>query len=174
MRFHGSYRNGTPSELAAEFIGTAGTGRLNLKTEEFTDPFILSTDNVMAVHFAHGGAQGECGAVNILYSSPEGIRVLHGNHVYGGLDCDDLIQQLPVLRVFADTVPALTGSKLPEGWKYMYMGALNYFVVRQQVCDETEAFIEYLMNNDGQSWQIFDAVAWLYGADYSTEPRQFK
>lgn len=169
-------RTGTPSQFAAEYLGKAGNGLIGLKNEKLINTDGLSAKNVLAVHFAGTGAQGEAGAVEILYHSPEGVRVLHGNYVYGELDCDALMHMLPVLKIFdcKRMLASPADTKLPEGWGYMYMGAMNHFVVRQQVCDETEAFIEYLMNNDGQSWQIFDAVAWFYGADYSTEPRQFK
>ncbi len=169
-------RTGAPEKLTAEFLSIVGTGRLNLKTENLVNPDILIEEQILAVHFANTGAQGEGGAVEILYNSPQGISVLHGNYAYGGLNLNALLLLLPVLRVF-DCRYRLTPPhhfKVPDYWGYMYMGAMNHFIARQEICDKTSGFVEYLMNNGGRNWQIFDAVSWLYGAEYSIEPRQFK
>ena len=111
----------------------------------------------------------DAGAVEILYLSENGVRVLYGNYAYGSLDLDDVIQKLPMLECLDSRgnfePPYPFGGKLciPFGWAYLYMGAMNHLYVREEICDRAEDFINEILKSR-QSWLVFDAVSWFCGA----------
>ena len=162
-------REGDVETLVSEFIQMDNQGLINFKVISLENPDGLVENNILAVHYADGGAQGEAGAVAILYRSQHGIQILYGNYIYGNLNLDAVIRKLPMLKCLDSrgkrTPPYPVGGSLdiPEGWKYMYMGAMNHFFVRDTARD-TGTFINLLLNRGGQSWQVFHAVAWFYGA----------
>ena len=157
-------REGDVETLVSEFIQMDNQGLINFKVEGLENPDGLVENNILAVHYADGGAQGEAGAVAILYRSQHGIQILHGNYLYGNLNLEAVIRKLPMLKRLV-TLPYPFGDSLdiPEGWKYMYMGAMNHFFVRDTIKD-ADTFINLLLNHGGQRWQVFDAVAWFCGA----------
>ncbi len=163
------FRAGNEEDLAEEFIKTAEEDLLRLEASDLTDPAALAEENVLAVHFADPGAQGDPGAVEILYLSQKGVRILYGNYAFGKLDLDAVLQKLPMLKSLdgrGGKRPYPMGGKLeiPEGWGYVYMGAFHHLFVRDAVCDRTSTFLRLLLH-DHRSWQLFDAVAWACGAN---------
>ena len=52
-------------------------------------------------------------------------------------------------------------------WKYLYMGAMNHFIIREDVLYRTYTFIKTLLD-DGRPWDVFDALAWFCGAQYTS------
>ena len=166
MLAHISFRAGDGESLADEFIQK----EQKLKKDQLLMPSVLAEDKILAVHYADAGAQGDPGTVEILYSAPESVRVLYGNYAFGDLDLDAVIQKLPMLKCLdtrsCSEYPYPFGGKveIPEGWAYLYMGALNHFFVRDEICDKVTDFTKVIMQS-GRSWQIFDAVAWFCGAE---------
>lgn len=155
--------------LAAEVLDFIKNEQLKLKYTTIENADMLIKDNILAVHYADGGAQGEAGAVRILYRSHEGIEVLYGNYVYGELNLDSVIQKIPVLRDldsrYSMTPPYPFGGSIniPEGWGYIYMGAMNHFFAKQEVYGKTYDLLRKIMES-GYNWAIFDATAWYCGA----------
>lgn len=163
-----NFREGAPKELALEFIELNNAWPMWYSPEKLI-PEKLKEDRVLAIHYANAGAQGEPGLVEILYLSPSGIKILSGNYAYGDLDHDALVLRLSVLKTFLGDdkgiVPFPFGGTLcdSEKWGYMYMGALNHFIIRRDVGEKTREFVKALSENGGSRWQIFDAVAWFCG-----------
>lgn len=168
-----AFRSGEEKALAKEFLQLNSWQDLEFEVTNLEDAMVLSglvADNILAIHFADLGAQGDAGAVKILYHSPAGIQVMHGNYAYGHLNLDILIQKLPMLRALDNrrqaSPPYPFGGRLrvPEDWEYMYIGALNHFFIRKDFYNKTRTFIEMFQNHGGQKWQIFAALAWFCGA----------
>ncbi|MBE6949448.1 MAG: hypothetical protein E7456_06335 [Ruminococcaceae bacterium] len=161
------FRTGDEKFLVAEFLHLRENQLLKFEVASLENPNELVADNILAVHYADGGAQGVAGAVEILYCSQQCVKVFYGNYVYDNLDLDAVIEKIPVLEYFDSRggliPPYLFGGEIdfPEDWGYLYMGAMNHFFVRKIILDKTETFINTLMNNGGRSWQVFDAVAWF-------------
>lgn len=166
----GVMRSGNGSALADRFIKMSEKGRPKLKHDDLY-PSFLHPENIIAVHYADGGAQGEAGAVRLLYRTPHDIQILYGNYVYGNLNLSAVIEKLPMLQPldsrFASfgNLPYPFGGQLeiPDEWRYLYMGAMNHFYVRREISEEASEFINHYLKNDGEKWLIFEAIAWLYG-----------
>ena len=159
-------RTGDERLLAREFLRKCDYRLLDFDVGDL-DPQQISEDDVLAVHFADAGAQGDAGAVELLCRSPQGTRILYGNYAYGTLDLDGVISRLPMLRSLdsrrAVKPPYPFGGTLvvPDEWGYMYMGAMNHLFVRKPIRDRTKDFIAALSVEGGHSSQVFDAVAWF-------------
>ena len=160
------FRSGDGRTLADIFISEYSNGLPQLYRERLEDPKLLAEDDIMAVHFAAPGAQGEGGAVEILYSSQDSIRMFYGNYVYKGLDLDAVIQKLPILKQLdtrgSTALPYPFGGSLdvPENWTYLYMGAMNHFFVRKDIYDRAEDFLNIVEQEIGGA-EIFTAAAWF-------------
>lgn len=148
-------REGDVETLVAEYVQKKRQGLIELKVEDLANPDSLMKNNILAVHFAATGAQGEGGAVRILYRSQHGTQILHGNYVYGNLNLDAVIQKLPMLN----------SPDVPEEWEHIYMGAMNHFFVKKSIRD-IDKFIKLLKDYDAYSWRVFDDVAWFCGATH--------
>lgn len=166
----GRMRHGDGEALADKFIQMTEKRRVRLHMDDL-DPYALDYDAVLAVHYADGGAQGEAGAVRILCRSPYGLRILYGNYVYGNLNLGAVIQKLPMLqpldsRFRLDPLPYPFGGSLdvPDDWKYLYMGAMNHYYLKREICDEANEFIQAFLRS-GEKWYVFEAIAWLYGME---------
>lgn len=165
-------RPGSLVDLTDAFLREKARGAFKPVAEPLY-PAQLREERILAVHFADGGAQGEAGAVEILYRSHRGAQVYYGNYIYGELDYYGLFRALPVLKCLdsrnSSELPYPYGGRppIPEGWGYLYMGALNHFVVNGEVCDKVSDFVKYFLSHGGETWQVFDAVAWLCGAEMS-------
>lgn len=168
MCFSIKFRSGDEKSLVTEYL--LNKNERLLKSESL-NPYMLTQENVLAVHYAERGAQGEGGAVKILYFSQGSLQILYGNYVFGDLNHDALISKLPMLKAF-DSLARLKDPcsfneniDTADNWSYMYMGALNHFLVRQKLGDEAHDFIKVLLKNGGYTWDVFDAVAWFCGAN---------
>ncbi len=164
------FRTGDAESLVEEFFEMFKTKRPRFTVTELENPQKLVGVEILAVHFADGGAQGDPGAVEILYRQDDGVQILYGNYVYENLDLDVILQKIPALRCFDSRrghLPYPFGGHLeiPEGWKYMYMGAMNHFLVRAEICDQAQAFVDTFLTNGGNQAQIFYAFAWFCGAE---------
>lgn len=168
-----SFRPGGEEALAREFLHLNSWRDLEFEAADLEDEKVLSglvTDDILAIHFADLGAQGEPGTVKILYHSTEGIQVMQGNYAYGHLNLDILVQKLPMLRDLDNrrqaSPPYPFGGRLrvTEDWEYMYIGALNHFFARKPLYNKALAFIEMFQKHGGQKWQMFAALAWFCGA----------
>lgn len=163
-------RTGHEESLVSEFLRMDDMRQLKLTVLKLDNPDLLEEENILAVHYADSGAQGEAGVVKILYRSRYGVQILRGNYVYGNLNLYAVIQKLPMLSClnsygqFDPPYPFGGRLDIPVGWGYLYMGAMNHFFARKEICDKTSSFIKTLLNQGGGSWQVFDAVAWLCGA----------
>lgn len=164
-----SFRPGSEEALALEYIRKINN--LRPETEPLEHPEYLEEANILALHYADSGAQGDPGAVEILYRTPRGVKVLYGNYAYGNLNLDAVIRKLPMLKSLdsrrAMTPPYPFGGNLhvPEGWGYLYLGALNHFYARDEVCSHTETFLKTFLSNSDRRWQVFEAIAWYCGAE---------
>ena len=89
--------------------------------------------------------------------------------MYEKLDLDDVIQVLPMLKCldsrYSIEPPYPFGGEIsvPEGWNYMYMGAMNHLFVKKKIFEEAESFIEFVVRKTG-AWEAFNAIAWYCGA----------
>ena len=152
--------------LAADYVRSR---RDKLNTGDLQNPDDLMKENVLAVHFADAGAQGDAGAVEILYCLPDEVKILYGNYCYGTLDLDAVIRKLPMLKCldtrYTSEYPYPFGGRIviPDGWRYLYMGALNHLFVRQEIAEKTGEYIKTVIEKTG-SWEAFHAIAWLCGA----------
>ena len=170
MCFSNTVREGDVVALVSEYIQMDNQGRINIEVQDLENPDILEENNILAVHYADRGAQGDAGAVEILYQSQNNIRVLYGNYGYGNLDLDAVIRKLPMLSCldsrYTLSPPYPFGGNLdiPNGWRYGYMGALNHFFVREEFIDRVEPFVNAFLKQGGQRCQMFEAVAWFCGA----------
>ena len=166
------FRTGNVDDLAAEFIRFKKDKSARYVITKLENPAVLMYDDVLAVHYADPGAQGDAGAVEILYRSKKGVQYLYGNFAYGDLDLDAVIQKLPFLRSldtrYGEFLPYPYGGKLtvPEDWGYMYMGAMNHLFVRKTIAEPSEAFVSLAVRNMG-TWNAFDALAWFCGIPIS-------
>lgn len=169
----GHMRKGNGESLANTFIDMTQNGRPKLRHTDLVYPHTLDSENILAVHYADGGAQGEAGAVRLLYRTQHGIQILYGNYVYGKLNLSAVIEKLPMLKPLDsrfsgfESLPYPFGGKLeiPDEWRYLYMGAMNHYYVRREISEEASEFIEYFFKNGGAKWFIFEAIAWLYGME---------
>ena len=168
------FRVGNEKALASEFLQKAQeTGfSYKIKKEELADNIHnLDVERILAVHYACGGAQGEGGAVEILYFAENGIKAFHGNYCYGKLDVDAVYRKLPMLQCLDDrntlepTYPFGGRLSVPPEWGYLYMGCMNHLYARIELCDKITPITERICAA-GQSWALFDAIAWFCGCDY--------
>lgn len=157
------FRTGDEKSLLSEF-----SQRIPKFKVANLDPYVLMADNVLAVHCADRGAQGDPGAIRILYRSWEGVQVLYGNYAYKYLNLGAVVQRLPMLgfledrRDSASSYPFGRKIYIPAGWGYVYIGAMNHFFARKAIHDKTKAFVDALLDIGGcYSSLVFDAVAWL-------------
>ncbi len=159
------FRPGEQEALAEAFIRQ----RLQLAYRPLDHPERLDPEDILAVHYADAGAQGDPGAVWILVRTPEGVGILGGNYAYDDLDLDAVIEKLPMLRCLdtrnAFTPPFPFGGRLdlPPGWGYLYMGAMNHFFARDEVCQRTGKLVGIIHRYS--PLDIFFAVAWACGAE---------
>lgn len=164
------FKKGDARTLVDTFNELIESQSLGLNDYELENPELIDADCVLAVHFADGGAQGEPGAVDLLYCMPDGVHILHGNYCSGNLDLDAVIEKLPILQGLDnrsnkhDPFPFGGDFQIPDNWGYVYMGALNHFLARQEICAITNDFIKILLSVGGNGWKLFDAVAWYCGA----------
>ncbi len=164
-----SYRAGNQESLAEEFIRLHQERQLNFHYKKLGKLYEYFDEDILAVHFADGGAQGDPGAVELLYLSNTGIQLLYGNHTYGDLNLDEVLMKLPMLKPLDSRnrfeLPYPFGGHLdiPSGWKYMYMGAMNHFFVREELFDKADTFIKVILDR-GRTWLIFRAISWFCGA----------
>ncbi len=138
------------------------------------NPFQLFDDNILAVHFADAGAQGDAGAVEILYYTPQsGIRILYGNYAWDDLDLDAVIRKLPMLKCLDSRgrlpsnppYPFRGSLDIPAEWGYIYMGCMNHFFARDFICDRTGTFVK-ILKDERRGDQIFNAIAWFCGVPF--------
>ena len=97
------FRSGEQEALAEEFIRR----RMQLACGPLDHPERLCPEDILAVHYADAGAQGDPGAVWILLRTPDGVGILGGNYAYDDLNLDAVIEKLPMLRCL-DTRSAFT------------------------------------------------------------------
>ena len=141
-------RRGSDKALASEFMKLYESDSLNFKLSEVWHPGALDESNILAVHYADGGAQGEAGAVRILYEEYGSVKILYGNYVYGDLDLDALIRKLPMLECLNPrggfALPYPFGGKLsiPDGWQFVYMGAMNYFFHKRRALRQSNTIFQ--------------------------------
>ena len=160
-------RSGDDERALADDYVRSRKEKLNIC--DLQNPDDLIEENVLAVHFADGGAQGDAGAVEILYSLPDEVKILYGNYCYGNLNLDAVIRKLPLLKSldsrYASEFPYPFGGRIviPEGWRYLYMGALNHLFVRQEIAEKTSVYLKTVIEKTG-SWEAFRAIAWFCGA----------
>ena len=85
--------------------------------------------NLIAFHWAAGGACGEGGAV--VFITKDG-QVYHSNYVYPGfITREDLFKIFPPLSEFR---PGIMGGGLyPPMWKDKYLGLGNYLVIHESI-----------------------------------------
>ena len=168
------FRTGDEESLANEFIQLADKRLVKFEIEKLENPHFLDENNILAVHYADSGAQGDAGAVEILYCSQNGLRYLYGNYAYGNLNLDAVIQKLPMLKCLDSRgsfePPYPFGGKLdiPEGWGHLYMGAMNHLYIRMEVVERVRTFISIVCKNAG-SWQAFNAIAWFCGMKITSQ-----
>lgn len=168
------FRSGSVSILAEEYVQMVNKRESALETKPLENADTLMENNILAVHYADGGAQGEPGAVYILYNTKNGVEILYGNYAYGKLNLDTVINKLPMLRSldsrYSINIPYPFGGSIdiPAGWAYLYMGAMNHFFVRKGIADMTETFLRIIHRNIGK-WESFNAVAWFCGANRISE-----
>lgn len=87
--------------------------------------------DIIAFHWAAGGACGEGGAV--VFITKDG-QVYHSNYIYPGfIAIEDLFKIFPPLSEFR---PGIMGGGLyPPMWKDIYLGLGNYLVVHESICE---------------------------------------
>lgn len=164
------FRTGDEKALIEEFTRLDRKDLVQFEYGDLNHPDMLDEENILAVHYADGGAQGDAGAVRILYCTEQGVQALYGNYLYGDLSLDAVIRKLPMLKCldsrFQLTPPYPFGGKLvvPDDWAYLYMGAMNHFFLKVNECQEATVFIKAFLNQGGEKWSAFDAVAWFCGA----------
>ena len=85
--------------------------------------------NIIAFHWAAGGACGEGGA--IVFITKEG-KVFHSNYIYPGyVETEDLFKIFPPLSEFCPGV--FGGGYYPPEWKDQYLGLGNYLVINESI-----------------------------------------
>lgn len=97
--------------------------------------------DVAAFSFAAAGAMGEYGGVIIVDSD---AQVYHLNYVYGEWESfDDIFEICPLLRDCHFIVFG-TGSEVPEGYQFAYLGFGNFLVVKSDFWKEfTDMKVSY-------------------------------
>ena len=136
------------------------------------DIHLLDESNVLAVHFASAGAQGDEGGVEILYYENNKIKTFYGNFCYDDLNTDVLYSKLPMLRSLDGrrslTIPYPFGGELevPNGWLHAYMGYMNHFFIRKEVNDKAEDFLCAVINKTHTRFLLFNSLAWFCQAEY--------
>lgn len=154
-------RNGDEEILAKEFL----IKNKVIKIEEITDLERLDINEIIAVHFAEAGAQGDPGCVEIIYYPYSGPQLLYGNYVNGNLRMEEAVKKLPVLRsldiIRECLYPFQIKEPIPKGWKYMYMGALNHIFARDFLAERIQIFAPTIARKE--SWNLFNGIAWFCG-----------
>lgn len=85
--------------------------------------------DIIAFHWAAGGACGEGGAV--VFITKDG-KVFHSNYVYPGfIEMDDLFRLFPPLSEFHPGI--MGGGIYPPMWKDQYLGLGNYLVIHESI-----------------------------------------
>ena len=167
-----SFREGDERALAEEFLRMRHEGLLDMLTKPLGDLQFLKEELIWAVHYSDGGAQGDAGAVEILYETPREPRFLYGNYISGGLDLNAVIRRLPMLgsldtrygrNGFRPPYPFGGSLEIPPEWGYLYMGAMHHFYARKEICGRTAEFVRVLKEH-GRGNEVFNAVAWFCGA----------
>ena len=88
--------------------------------------------NVMFFALAESGAMGEPGGVLFYVKSGE---LYHMNYIYGDVNMDKVEKLFPVLSECKFGTFGID-SLIPEGWKYLYMGAGNHLIVNGSVFEK--------------------------------------
>ena len=156
-------------KLASQFLEFVKNRRLCKKTNKLENTKVPAEQSILAIHYADGGAQGYSGDVRILYDTGWNVRILSGNYAYGSLDLDDLTYKLPILSCLTETgyqrgKPYSLLPRVPHGWKYLYMGALNHLIIRDEIWGLAKEFLDSVLHVGGQTYQLFDAVFWFCNA----------
>lgn len=164
------FRKGDKESLTKEFLDKTKFGGDIFTVEKLKEPQLLREENILAVHFANAGAQGDAGAVEILYNYCNKIKVIYGNYAYEELDLDALCEKVPALDrlLRGDYIipyPYAGELNIPDDWGYMYMGCMNHFLGRKEIMLQSAEFIKYMLKNGGYTFQVFDAVAWFFFAE---------
>lgn len=168
------YKTGDAEALANEFFELLHN-RMVLKRVPISIPEFLDKNNILAVRFTSDGGQGDVGGVELLYLDDDGIKVLYGNFCYGNLNLNALLHKLPMLRSIynprSPNLPYPFGGELdlPSGWVHIYMRFMNYFFVREEICEKADSFIREILNSDNGLFLIFTAVAWFCGAEFESK-----
>ncbi len=72
------YRIGTNEELASEFLQMDKNGTPKFGVTKIEKPIRLISEDILAVHYADVGAQGDKGAVELLYSYKKAFEFYTG------------------------------------------------------------------------------------------------
>ena len=157
-------------KLASQFLIFTKNAKLSTKTDKLESAEVPLERSILAIHYADAGAQGYPGDVRILCDAGWNVRILSGNYAYGSLNLDDLTRRLPILSCFTGTgyqhgKPYSLFPQVPCGWKYLYMGALNHLIVRDEIWKLAKEFIDSVLRTDGHTYQLFDAVYWFCNAN---------
>ena len=95
-----SFHSGDEHTLALEYVRMMKAHQLTFKRADLSNPGMLRADNILAVHYADGDAQGDAGVVEILYYNnlypQKDVQILYGNYAYGNLNPDAIILLLPM------------------------------------------------------------------------------
>lgn len=163
---HISFRTEDEKSLVQEFLQMYKTKKTRFETAELDANNMLLNPEILAIHFAEGGAQGDAGAVEFLYFFDDRIQILYGNYVFGNLDLKLLKQKISVLEPLAINneewhYPHERRYHFPEEWKYIYMGAGNHCLLKTEICEKALPFLEALVANGGSRSQLFYAIAWF-------------
>ena len=116
-------------------------GQRSINVVEITQANLADCLNldIIAFHWAAGGACGEGGAV--VFITKDG-KVYHSNYVYSEfIKIDDLFKIFPPLSEFSPGM--MGGGVYPPMWKDQYLGLGNYLVVHESIWD---AFMETAKN----------------------------
>ena len=164
-----SLRTGDAEKLAMRFLESRKNGRFRFRIKKLESTVIPAEQNILAIHYADAGAQGYPGDVRILCDAGWNVRILSGNYAYGSLDLDDLTYKLPILSCLTEAgyqrgKPYSLLPRVPHGWKYLYMGALNHLIIRDEIWGLAKEFLDSVLHVGGQTYQLFDAVFWFCNA----------
>ena len=88
--------------------------------------------DIVAFSFAHPGAMGEPGGVEIIDAQG---WFYHANYCDNGISYDHLLEVVPVLK---DCRIGVAGHQVPEGWKAVYLGFGNHLTIRADYYDRFE------------------------------------
>ena len=163
---HISFRTEDEKSLVQEFLQMYKTKKTRFETAELDANNMLLNPEILAIHFAEGGAQGDAGAVEILYFFDDRIQILYGNYAYGNLNLNLLKRKIPALEPLAidngEWLYAYARRRhFPEEWKYVYMGAGNHCLLKNELWDKVYPFLEALVATGGSRSQLFYAIAWF-------------